>query len=66
MGLGVGIRISLGVREDFLSCANLKDKPKLGRKGSPKQRQRGENRTFFQKRERRWGSWNPEDKGKVM
>ena len=66
MGLGVGIRISLGVREDFLACANLKDKPKLGRQGSPKQRLGGENRTFFQKRERRRGSWNPEDKGKVM
>ena len=49
MGLGVGVQIFLGVREDFLACANLKDKPQLGRKRSPNQSQRREGFVFFSK-----------------
>ena len=49
MGLGVGVRIFLGVREDFLACANLKNKPELGRKRSPNQRQQREGFFFFSK-----------------
>jgi len=47
VGLGVGVRIFLGVREDFLACANLKNKPELGRKRSPNQRQQREGFFFF-------------------
>lgn len=68
MGSGVKIRVSLGVRKDFLACANLKANQGGSRKGSPKQKQQGEERAgfFSQRRERRWDGWNPEDKSKVM